>query len=166
MSISTSNQGVKISRLKTTDSEFNETLDSLSAWDRAANTAVEKTVIEIISHIRRSGDDALLELTNRLDRRSCSDITQIGVGQEEMSRALASLDHQTRQALEKSAQRIEDYHQHQLQDSWQYKEPDGTILGQQVMPMQRVGIYVPGGKASYPSSVLMNAIPARVSGVQ
>ena len=166
MSISTSNQGVKISRLKTTDSEFNETLDSLIAWDIASNTAVEKTVIEIISHIRSSGDDALLELTNRLDRRSCSDITQIGVGQEEMSRALASLDHQTRQALEKSAQRIEDYHQHQLQDSWQYKEPDGTILGQQVMPMQRVGIYVPGGKASYPSSVLMNAIPARVAGVQ
>jgi histidinol dehydrogenase len=166
VSISTSNQGVKISRLKTTDSEFNETLDSLIAWDIASNTAVEKTVIEIISHIRSSGDDALLELTNRLDRRSCSDITQISVGQEEMSRALASLDHQTRQALEKSAQRIEDYHQHQLQDSWQYKEPDGTMLGQQITPMQRVGIYVPGGKASYPSSVLMNAIPARVAGVQ
>ena len=166
MSTTTRNQGVKISRLKTTDSGFSETLDSLIAWDMASNTAVEKTVVEIISHIQSNGDDALLELTNRLDRRSCSDITQICVGQEEMSRALESLDHETRQALEKSAQRIEDYHQHQLQDSWQYKEPDGTMLGQQITPMQRVGIYVPGGKASYPSSVLMNAIPARVAGVQ
>lgn len=166
MSTTTRNQGVKISRLKTTDCGFSETLDSLIAWDMASSTAVEKTVVEIISHIQSNGDDALLELTNRLDRRSCSDITQICVGQEEMSRALESLDHETRQALEKSAQRIEDYHQHQLQDSWQYKEPDGTMLGQQITPMQRVGIYVPGGKASYPSSVLMNAIPARVAGVQ
>ena len=166
MSTTTRNQGVKISRLKTTDCGFSETLDSLIAWDMASNTAVEKTVVEIISHIQSNGDDALLELTNRLDRRSCSDITQICVGQEEMSRALESLDHETRQALEKSAQRIEDYHQHQLQDSWQYKESDGTMLGQQITPMQRVGIYVPGGKASYPSSVLMNAIPARVAGVQ
>ena len=166
MSTTARDQGVKISRLKTTDSGFSETLDSLIAWDIASNRAVEKTVVEIISRIQSDGDDALLELTNRLDRRSCSDITQICVGQEEMSRALASLDHETRQALEKSAQRIEDYHQHQLQDSWQYKEPDGTMLGQQITPMQRVGIYVPGGKASYPSSVLMNAIPARVAGVQ
>ena len=102
MSTTTRNQGVKISRLKTTDCGFSETLDSLIAWDMASSTAVEKTVGEIISHIQSNGDDALLELTNRLDRRSCSDITQICVGQEEMSRALASLDHETRQALEKS----------------------------------------------------------------
>ncbi len=130
-----------------------------------SNTTVESVVREIIAKVRSEGDAALLEYTNRFDRRACANVDELCIAPNEMSKALDSIDKKTRDALLEAAQRIEDYHCHQIQQSWQYRESNGTLLGQQITPIERVGIYVPGGKASYPSSVLMNAIPARVAGV-
>jgi len=116
--------------------------------------------------VRSRGDAALIEYSNRFDRRNCSSIDEFCLQADQLQQALESIDAETRSALETAAERIRDYHSHQLQQSWQYQEADGTVLGQQVTPLERVGIYVPGGKASYPSSVLMNCIPARVAGVE
>ena len=154
-----------ISRLTTDRIDFDQALDTLIAWDADTNRAVESVVRDIIDNVRTSGDAAVLGYTNRFDQRSCKHMTEVIIDAQKMQDALQSVDVATRDALVQAAQRIENYHRHQLQDSWQYSEPDGTQLGQQITAIQRVGIYVPGGKASYPSSVLMNAIPARVAGV-
>ena len=138
----------------------------MTAWDEQENREVERVVDEILHGVKTRGDDALLEYTNRFDRRDCQSVERLMVPGEELQRALDELDGDMRGALETAAARIRDYHRHQLQQSWQYSEPDGTMLGQQITPLERVGIYVPGGKASYPSSVLMNAIPARIAGVE
>ena len=116
--------------------------------------------------MRSRGDAALIEYSNRFDRRNCSSIDEFCLQADQLQQSLESIYAETRLALETAAERIRDYHSHQLQQSWQYQEADGTVLGQQVTPLERVGIYVPGGKASYPSSVLMNCIPARVAGVE
>jgi histidinol dehydrogenase len=131
-----------------------------------SDSAVETTVAEILQQVRSRGDAALIEYSNRFDRRNCSSIDEFCLQADQLQQALESIDAETRSALETAAERIRDYHSHQLQQSWQYQEADGTVLGQQVTPLERVGIYVPGGKASYPSSVLMNCIPARVAGVE
>ena len=154
-----------INRLNAADSSFLPALDELIAWDMVSNTDVEKTVRDILHQVRVRGDAALIEYSNRFDRRDCTEINDFCIAAEQLQAALNSIDAATRSALEIAAKRIRDYHAHQLQDSWQYQEADGTVLGQQVTPLERVGIYVPGGKASYPSSVLMNCIPARVAGV-
>ena len=161
----TDSQQCEIARLNASESNFSDVLDSLIAWDSVSNTTVESVVREIIAKVRSEGDAALLEYTNRFDRRACANVDELCIAPDEMSKALDSLDKKTRDALLEAAQRIEDYHRHQIQQSWQYRESNGTLLGQQITPIERVGIYVPGGKASYPSSVLMNAIPARVAGV-
>jgi histidinol dehydrogenase len=131
-----------------------------------SDTTVEETVSGILRQVRSEGDQALVALTNRFDRRQIETIDQLSISAEQLQEALASIDSESRQALETAATRIRDYHNHQAQESWQYQEADGTVLGQQITPLDRVGIYVPGGKASYPSSVLMNCIPARVAGVK
>tara|TARA_B110000027_G_scaffold16018_1_gene16404 strand:- start:9051 stop:10358 length:1308 start_codon:yes stop_codon:yes gene_type:complete len=154
-----------INQLNAADSSFLPALDKLIAWDMVSNTDVEKTVIDILHQVRVRGDAALIEYSNRFDRRDCTEINDFCISAEQLQAALESIDAETRSALEIAAKRIRDYHAHQLQDSWQYQEADGTVLGQQITPLERVGIYVPGGKASYPSSVLMNCIPARVAGV-
>lgn len=154
-----------INQLNAADSSFLPALDKLIAWDMVSNTDVEKTVIDILHQVRVRGDAALIEYSNRFDRRDCTEINDFCIPAEQLQAALESIDAETRSALEIAAKRIRDYHAHQLQDSWQYQEADGTVLGQQITPLERVGIYVPGGKASYPSSVLMNCIPARVAGV-
>ena len=154
-----------INQLNAADSSFLPALDKLIAWDMVSNTDVEKTVIDILHQVRVRGDAALIEYSNRFDRRDCTEINDLCIPAEQVQAALESIDAETRSALEIAAKRIRDYHAHQLQDSWQYQEADGTVLGQQITPLERVGIYVPGGKASYPSSVLMNCIPARVAGV-
>ena len=130
-----------------------------------SDSAVEETVRTILAQVREQGDRALVDLTNRFDRRQVESIDQLCISSDRLQEALQSIDSEARQALEAAANRIRDYHNHQKQESWQYSEADGTTLGQQVTPLDRVGIYVPGGKASYPSSVLMNCIPARVAGV-
>ena len=165
MNSSNNTQRCAISRLNASESNFSEALATLITWDSVSNAAVEDVVRKIIGEIRSHGDTALLQYTNRFDRRTCADVEALCIAPEEMHQALKSIDEDTRQALLEAAKRIEDYHLHQVQESWQYQEASGTLLGQQITPIERVGIYVPGGKASYPSSVLMNAIPARVAGV-
>jgi histidinol dehydrogenase len=157
---------VSIARLDASDGEFFGTLDKLTAWDMAYNIDIEQTVAEILRQVRYRGDSALIEYSNRFDRRDCTSMTPFCLGAEDMQSALDSIAPGTRKALEIAADRIRDYHGHQLQESWQYQEPNGTVLGQKITPLESVGIYVPGGKASYPSSVLMNCIPARVAGVK
>lgn len=155
-----------IARLNASDADFLATLEKLIAWEGVSNSDVEQTVAEILRQVRTRGDDAVIEYSNRFDRRDCTNFEAFCLGPEELQAALQSIDSATREALQTAASRIRDYHSHQLQESWQYTESDGTVLGQQVTPLERAGIYVPGGKASYPSSVLMNCIPARVAGVK
>lgn len=155
----------KIHLLDSSDVAFDADLAQLTAWDEQENREVERVVDEVLHGVKTRGDDALLEYTNRFDRRDCQSVEQLMVPAKELQRALDELDADMRGALETAAARIRDYHGHQLQQSWQYSEPDGTLLGQQITALECVGIYVPGGKASYPSSVLMNSIPARVAGV-
>jgi histidinol dehydrogenase len=154
-----------INRLTTAEIDFLPSLDKLTAWHSVSDSQVNNLVADIIQQVQSKGDQALLSFTNKFDRRSCQNIQQLCLGKDQLKSALETIDTETRIALETAAARITEYHQHQLQESWQYQQPDGTILGQQVTPLERVGLYVPGGKASYPSSVLMNCIPARVAGV-
>jgi len=159
-------KGSTIKRLDASEAGFLAALDQLIAWDMVSDTGVESTVADILQQVRSRGDSALVEYSNRFDRRDCDSISDFCLQTEQLQQALESIDSETRAALETAAERIRDYHSHQLQQSWQYQEDDGTLLGQQITPLERVGIYVPGGKASYPSSVLMNCIPARVAGVE
>ncbi|MFA5632120.1 MAG: histidinol dehydrogenase [Porticoccaceae bacterium] len=154
-----------IQRLDASATDFDRRLAALLAWESVSDDAVASAVAEIIAAVRTRGDSALVEYTNRFDRRTVSRVAELEIGREAQGAALQGIDAQTRQALEVAAERIRRYHEHQKQESWSYQEADGTRLGQQVTPLDRVGIYVPGGKASYPSSVLMNAIPAQVAGV-
>ena len=144
---------------------FDARLDELLAWQPALENDVVAVVGEIIAAVRSEGDEAVLDCTRRFDRREIGSIAELEVGKDALQQALLSLPAEQREALETAAQRIRSYHQHQAQESWQYTEADGTVLGQKITALQRVGIYVPGGKASYPSSVLMNALPAKVAGV-
>ncbi len=156
---------LQIRRLDTSSPDFDACLNNLIAWDVVADTGVEQTVRDIISAVRTRGDEALLEYTNRFDRRNVTSLSDLELPLQDCQDALAAIDDAERSALKTAAERIRAYHEHQVQQSWNYREADGTLLGQQVTPLDRVGLYVPGGKASYPSSVLMNAIPARVAGV-
>jgi len=155
----------RVRRLDSTAADFREDLRALIAWEGVADQAVSVAVAAILADVRERGDSALLEYTNRFDRRTVTSPADLELPSERLDHALAALDGPTRQALEVAAGRIERYHERQRQSSWSYEEPDGTVLGQRVTPLDRVGLYVPGGKAAYPSSVLMNAIPARVAGV-
>ncbi|MBS99628.1 MAG: histidinol dehydrogenase [Oceanospirillaceae bacterium] len=157
---------VEITRLDSQQSDFDQRLDSLLAWESVSDAGVNEVVNEIIGRIRAEGDKALVEYTNRFDRMSVSSMSELEMGQERLQAALEGLPAEQRQALEAAAARVRAYHERQLAGSWQYTEDDGTMLGQQVTPMDRVGLYVPGGKAAYPSSVLMNALPAHVAGVE
>lgn len=154
-----------VTRLVYGRGDFNARLDQLLAWDTVSDTRVNQVVDDVLADVRSRGDAAVVEYTNRFDRLSAANMAELEMGPERLQQALDGLSEEQRQALETAAQRVRSYHEHQLQQSWQYTEADGTMLGQQVTPMDRVGIYVPGGKASYPSSVLMNAIPAKVAGV-
>jgi len=157
---------IAIKRLMASAPNFWTELDNLLAWDTAADGQVFNTVREIIAKVRLNGDAALLDYTQQFDRRQLQGIEDIVISEDRLQQALTRIDKNQRKALEEAADRIRLYHQHQVQNSWQYTEADGTILGQQVTPLDRVGLYVPGGKATYPSSVLMNAIPAKVAGVE
>ena len=155
----------EIHRFNTTDLNFWQNLDKLLSWENSSEDRVFETVREILGNINRYGDKALLDYTRRLDRVEAAKVSDLEISQKRMQAALETIPEKQRQALETAARRIRDYAEHQKLEAWQYREGDGSVLGQQVTPLDRVGLYVPGGKASYPSSVLMNAIPAKVAGV-
>src|SRR5512135_2252910 len=134
-------------------------------FDDAADASIEQTVAAILHDVKARGDAAVLEYTERFDRLQAPSLASLELNAAQLKAALDHLPAVTRQALEAAADRVRRYHEKQVQGSWTYTEDDGTVLGQQVTPLDRVGLYVPGGKAAYPSSVLMNAIPARVAGV-
>ncbi|MDC9719938.1 MAG: histidinol dehydrogenase [Gammaproteobacteria bacterium] len=159
-------QRLKVNRLDTQQVNFKAKLSALLAWESVSDQRVQQTVADIIERVRVQGDTALLQFTNQLDRTPFKTTAELEIPHQKLIQALADISNEERKALEQAADRIRSYHQHQKQDSWRYTEADGTLLGQQVTAMDRVGIYVPGGKASYPSSVLMNAIPAKVAGVK
>jgi histidinol dehydrogenase len=155
---------IEIRRLNSQDATFAADLERLLDWEQSADLKVESVVREIISAVRQRGDAALIEYTERFDRRTVNAGLEIPLA--DCRAAVGAISAERRAALELAAARVRAYAEHQKLASWSYTEADGTLLGQQVMPMDRVGLYVPGGKAAYPSSVLMNAIPARVAGVQ
>ncbi|MDO6564050.1 histidinol dehydrogenase [Amphritea sp. 1_MG-2023] len=155
----------KILRLDSQQADFSEQLDKLLAWESVSNKDVNRTVEEILERVKAEGDSAVVEYTNRFDRLNVSTMAELEFTQDDLEQALAGLPEEQNKALRVAAQRVRDYHERQKGESWQYQEADGTLLGQKVTPMDKAGLYVPGGKASYPSSVLMNAIPAHVAGV-
>lgn len=156
---------IQIKRLSSADQSFDTTLNKLLAFENEQDNAVEKTVIDILADVKKRGDEALLDYTRRFDRCDVSTATDIELPKSLLQQALQDLPTIQRDALEQAADRVRTYHEKQVAPSWQYEEADGTMLGQKITPLDRVGLYVPGGKASYPSSVLMNALPARVAGV-
>ncbi len=156
---------VAISVFSSRDADFQVRLDKLRAFESAQNIDTDRRVTEILAAVRARGDTALLEFTQRFDRWLPATATELEVSREQLQSALANLAPDIRAALETAAARIRKYHEHQRQSSWTFTEPDGTVLGQQVTPLDRAGLYVPGGKAAYPSSVLMNAIAAKVADV-
>ncbi len=156
---------VKIVRLDAAASDFRSRLDARLAWDSVSDEGVNQTVREIIAEVRQQGDAAVVEYTNRFDRLTAADMGALEIPLSRLRAARKSVDAAQCKALELAAERLYAYHEHQKMASWSYTEADGTLLGQQVTPLDRVGLYVPGGKAVYPSSVLMNAIPAKVAGV-
>ena len=156
---------LSIKQLAFAQDDFWTRLDELLAWESVSDKAVEETVRDIIEQVKTRGDQALIEFTNKFDRTNMSSGADMFLSKERMKVAYDAIGTKEREALEHAAKRVRIYHEHQKTDSWQYTEDDGTVLGQQVTALDRVGLYVPGGKAAYPSSVLMNAIPAKVAGV-
>ncbi len=156
---------VDIRHLTTEEPDFWERLDQLLAWEGVSDENINQVVREILHQVRERGDAAVIEYTNRFDRLEVDSMAALEIPLARLEQALRDIPEEQCQALKLAARRIRDYHMRQLQDSWSYREPDGTLLGQQVTPLERVGLYVPGGKAAYPSSVLMNALPAKVAGV-
>ncbi len=154
-----------IRQFNSSQPDFRVELDRLLAFESAQDDRVDTVVAEILRAVKSRGDDAVLEYTRRFDRLDAAAVTQLELPTARLAEALTRLPVAERDALEQAAYRIRIYHEKQVAASWHYTEADGTMLGQQVTPIDRVGLYVPGGKAAYPSSVLMNAIPARVAGV-
>jgi histidinol dehydrogenase len=147
-------------------SDFWSSLEQLLAWESVSDERVERTVKDIVFAVKTDGDSALIHYTNQFDRRQVSNAAELEVPHHRLQAAFDALPLAGQQALTTAAARIRSYHERQVQGSWHYVEADGTLLGQQVTPLDCVGLYVPGGKAAYPSSVLMNAIPAKVAGVK
>jgi histidinol dehydrogenase len=156
---------VELKRLTTEADDFQQQLEAVLAWDASSDMAVVDTVRAILADVKGRGDAAVLEYSRRFDRLSATSMAELELPLSRAQAALTSIPEAQRAALEAAADRVRAYHEHQKQDSWTYTEADGTVLGQQVTPLDRAGLYVPGGKAAYPSSVLMNAIPAKVAGV-
>ena len=155
-----------IKRLSTVDADFTAKMNALLAFETAQDEGIERTVIGILADVKARGDAAVIEYSNRFDRLTATGMADLELSKLEMQQALDGLPSVQRQALEAAAERIRAYHARQTLESWRYTEADGTQLGQMITALDRVGLYVPGGKAAYPSSVLMNAIPAKVAGVK
>ena len=155
-----------IAKLSTQQSDFDEKLATLLAWESVLNKEVATTVDKIISTIRAEGDKALINYSIKFDGVSAVSMSDLTLSQDQLKDAFESLNDKEKKALNTAASRVRSFHQKQTQQTWRYTEDDGTMLGQKITPIERVGLYVPGGKAAYPSSVLMNAIPAKVAGVE
>jgi histidinol dehydrogenase len=154
-----------VNRLATGDADFDARLRSLLAFEAMQDESIESAVTQILAAVRKDGDQALLDYTARFDNLAVDTVAELTLPSEQMRAAFAKLPQQQRDALEKAASRIRIYHEKQRAESWSFVEADGTRLGQKVTALDRVGVYVPGGKAAYPSTVLMNTIPAKVAGV-
>lgn len=156
---------LNIRQLNTKDANFWQQMQELLAWESVSDAAVFNTVNDILKDVRSRGDAAVVEYTNRFDRMNAVSMTELEIPLARLQQALTTIPVPQRAALEEAANRIRVYAERQKMASWSYTESDGTLLGQQVTALDRVGLYVPGGKAAYPSSVLMNAVPAKVAGV-
>jgi histidinol dehydrogenase len=156
----------EIRRLNSADAGFQAALTALTQFEEETNDAIELAVAGILKDVRARGDAAVLDYTNRFDKLNAPSIASLEVPQSVLQAALNQITPAERKALETAAQRVRAFHERQKATDWTYTEPDGTVLGQRITPLDRVGLYVPGGKAAYPSSVLMNAIPAKVAGVK
>ena len=160
---------VNIRRLRTDASDFDEQLKRLHHWSAETDGAIEQRVADILADVQQRGDAAVLEYTARFDALTAESVAALKLSRESLQQAFEAITPAQRSALQAAADRVRRYHERQLEAcgrSWQYRDEDGTLLGQKVTPLDRVGIYVPGGKAAYPSSVLMNAVPAQVAGVR
>ena len=155
-----------INKFSTLDNDFDSELDSLIAWDSSIDEKISNSVKIIISDVRRNGDRSVLDYTQQFDSIMAKSISELTMPKERLKQAFDNLEKEQKDALSIAAERIKSYHQNQVQESWNYSEDDGTVLGQKITPLERAGLYVPGGKAAYPSSVLMNSIPAKVAGVE
>lgn len=156
----------EIRKLSTSDADFSAQLDALLAWESVSDQRVNEVVQEVLHAVRSRGDNALIEYTNRFDGWQADSPTDLTVPQQRLAEAWDKIPEAQQQALQHAADRVRAYAEHQKMGDWEYTEADGTVLGQKVTPLDRVGLYVPGGKAAYPSSVLMNALPAKVAGVR
>lgn len=157
---------LNIKHLNTRQADFWNELETLLAWEGVSDDKVVTVVKDVIARVRKDGDAALVEFTNKFDRMQATSIQDLIIDASRLDAAAKNIDADKLAALESAAQRVREYHQRQKSESWSYQDADGTLLGQQITALDRVGIYVPGGKAAYPSSVLMNAIPAKVAGVE
>ena len=161
---------IQIRTLDSTNPDFKAQLSAVLAFEASEDEAIDRAAAQILADVKARGDAAVIEYTNRFDKLIASDVGSLEIDKQELQEALRSLSPERRSALQTAADRVRAYHERQKieigGDGFTYTEPDGTVLGQKVTPLDRVGIYVPGGKAAYPSSVLMNAIPAKVAGVQ
>lgn len=155
-----------ITKLLSSQEDFQDKLSDLLAWESVSNADVAKTVDDIIANIRKDGDDALVNYSAKFDGVNANSMSELTIESGALKEAFNTLDDKDKNALKTAADRVKIYHERQLQETWSYRENDGTMLGQKITPLDRVGLYVPGGKAAYPSSVLMNAIPAKVAGVE
>jgi histidinol dehydrogenase len=156
---------LNITKLDASSTDFDQQLQQLLAWDETDDRDIQHRVLDIIADVRKNGDKAVIDYTNRFDHRNITQAGELELSKEILKSAWEKLPIDKAQALQTAADRIRGYAEHQKMQSWQYTEADGSVLGQKVTPLDRVGLYVPGGKAAYPSSVLMNAIPAKVAGV-
>ncbi len=156
---------MNVARLDSSSADFDVRLEALLAFENTQDASIDAAVAGILDDVRRRGDAAVLEYTCRFDRVDAPSMAALEIPQQDLRAALDRLTTPQRRALEQAAARIRAYHERQPLASWRYTESDGTVLGQQVTPLDRVGVYVPGGKAAYPSTVLMNTLPAKVAGV-
>lgn len=157
---------LNIKKLSANKPGFDLELEKLLAWESVSNDSVNSIVKEVIQNVRKNGDSALLDYTERFDNLKLESGSELEIKHAELKKAFERIPTDQREGLELSAERVKSYHQRQISESWRFTEADGTMLGQKVTPLDRVGLYVPGGKAAYPSSVIMNAIPAKVAGVE
>ena len=155
-----------INKFSTQDRDFDSKLNSLIAWESASNEEVVRSVEKIINDVKVNGDASVLDYTNQFDSLKAESISELIVSKKKLKESFDNLAIEQKNALLTAAERIKSYHQNQVQESWSYLEDDGSMLGQKITPLERAGLYVPGGKAAYPSSVLMNSIPAKVAGVE
>jgi histidinol dehydrogenase len=155
-----------ITRLNSSDVNFSTELQQLLAWEESSDHEIHQRVLDILANVRTQGDQAVIDYTNQFDRCNVSDATELEISADTLKAAWDNLPTDKAEALQTAANRVRAYAEKQKMESWQYTEADGTMLGQKVTPLDRAGLYVPGGKAAYPSSVLMNAIPAKVAGVR